>query len=124
MILLFSHKLSDDQRLNAESIFGIREFVVLPEELQKIWSGIDPDEPSVKNISKAFQKFLLETSQANDVVLVQGDFGMVYNMVHFCKQNRLIPVYATTKRNAIEYTRGNKSIKKSIFEFRRFREYE
>lgn len=43
MILIFSHKLSDEQKKEAKENWNINEFVSLPEELQNIWSNIDPD---------------------------------------------------------------------------------
>lgn len=124
MILLFSHKLSEKQRLDAEMTFGVREFISLPQELQKMWSNVDPDIESIVPITEPIQEFLQKSASANDIVLVQGDFGLVYHIVIYCKQNKFIPVYATTQRNSVEYSQNNQNFKKSIFEFRRFREYE
>lgn len=124
MILLFSHKLSKSQCLEAQRKLGVTEFIALPKELQKIWSNVDADIESIVEILLPIKQFLLENTTENDIVLIQGDFGTVYNMINFCKQNKLIPVYATTKRNTIEYIKNNKNFKESIFEFRRFRKYE
>lgn len=124
MILLFSHKLSDEQRRDAQSKLGVTEFIILPDELQKVWSNVPSNLDSILQILQPVKMFLLENSSVNDTVLIHGDFGMVYNMVNFCKQNKLIPVYATTKRDSVEYVKNNKTLKESIFEFRRFREYE
>ncbi len=123
MILLFSHQLNEKQKREAEQVFGIDEFVSLPKNLQHLWSNIPTDVESIIKFSEPIKTFLLQNSSSDDVILVQGDFGMVYNIVKFCKKNTLIPVYATTTRDTIEYKEGDKMIKKSIFTFRRFREY-
>lgn len=44
-------------------------------------------------------------------------------MVNFSKDLGLIPVYATTSREIEEFEENGKTIKKSIFEHIRFREY-
>jgi len=124
MFLLFSHQLIEEQKLEAIKTYGITKFISLPKELQYKWSNISPDIDSIEEISKQFKIFLKEKMTKNDIVLVQGDFGMVYSVVNFCKENNLIPVYATTKRIAKEYKENNETVKKSIFKFRRFREYE
>lgn len=124
MILLFSHELSEEQCLYAQNDLGIQEFVSLPTNLQNIWSNISHDIESIIQILQPIKEFVLENTSENDTVLIQGDFGVVYNMVNFCKQNKLLCVYATTKRNSIEYIKNNKKVKESIFDFRRFREYE
>ena len=124
MILLFSHRLNEKQRLDAETTFEVREFISLPQELQKMWSNVDPDAESVEPITEPIKEFLQKSASENDIVLVQGDFGLVYHIVSYCKQNKFIPVYATTKRNSVEYSQNNQNFKKSVFEFRRFREYE
>ena len=124
MILLFSHKLSDKQYSQAKQKYNIDEFIYLPKKLQNIWSNIPADVESIYEFTEPIKRFLLQSASEGDIILVQGDFGIVYNIVNFCKQHKLIPVYATTQRNTTEYIKDNKNIKESIFEFRRFREYE
>ena len=124
MFLLFSHKLSDEQKKAAYSDFGIDTFVSLPAELQNIWSNIDPDKETLYNVLVPLKTFLNKKALKNDVVLIQGDFGAVWIMVQYCKEKGFKAVYATTRRNVVEYRDKNgKDVKKSIFEFRRFREY-
>jgi len=124
MILLFSHKLSEEQAEVAGKSYGVSEFISLPSELQKVWSNVSPDIESISSHLDSIKKFVLENSSNGDTVLIQGDYGFTYNMVNFCKKNNLIPVYATTERLAKEYVKNGESIKKSVFKFRRFREYE
>ena len=123
MFLLFSHKLTEEQRETAKLDYGIKEFVYLPEKLQLLWSNFDPDLQKLD--LEPFKKFLQNEAKSGDVVLVQGDFGACFAMVQFALEIGFLPVYATTKRKAIEYkNKEGKMEKKSIFEFRRFREYD
>jgi len=124
IILLFSHKLTNEQMQDAKNSFGIDEFIYLSDDLQKIWSNISPDLQTIQDILEPIKEFIKSNSNQNDVVLIQGDFGACFIMVNFCKDLGLKTLYATTKRISNEYEKDGKMIKKSIFEHRRFREYE
>jgi len=123
MFLLFSHNLSEIQLNDAKSNLEVSEVVSLPNKLQDIWSNIPADIENLKDYLLPIRNFLAENSQYGDVVLIQGDFGAVYQMVNFSKDLGLIPVYATTSREIEEFEENGKTIKKSIFEHIRFREY-
>jgi len=124
MILLFSHKLTESQKKDAVKNWDIEYFITLPENLQKIWSNIDPNLESLSELLLPICTFLDDVAEKGDIVLIQGDFGACYNLVEHAKSNTLVPVYATTKRLVKEYIDNGKSIKESIFEHRRFRRYE
>lgn len=124
MFLLFSHKLTQEQVEDAKIALGVEKFVNLSEELQRVWSNIPTDIPRLEEFLKDIKKFLVDGARKDDFVLIQGDFGAVYEMVNFSKSLGLISVYATTKRETEEIKgNDNKIIKKSIFKHRRFREY-
>lgn len=123
MFLLFSHNLSQTQIDDAKSNLKIEEFVSLPEYLQESWSDIPSDLVILNEYLIPFRNFLVENSNLEDVVLIQGDFGAVYQMVNFVKTLGLKSVYATTNREIEEIEENGKIIKKSIFEHVRFREY-
>lgn len=123
MFLLFSHNLSEIQLNDAKSNLEVSEVVSLPNKLQDIWSNIPADIENLREYLLSIRNFLAENSQYGDVVLIQGDFGAVYQMVNFSKDLGLIPVYATTSREIEEFEENGKTIKKSIFEHIRFREY-
>lgn len=123
MFLLFSHNLSEIQLNDAKSNLEVSEVVSLPNKLQDIWSNIPADIEKLREYLLPIRNFLAENSQYGDVVLIQGDFGAVYQMVNFSKDLGLIPVYATTSREIEEFEENGKTIKKSIFEHIRFREY-
>lgn len=123
MFLLFSHNLTQIQINDAKNNLGIEEFVSLSEDLQELWSNIPSELRSLKDYLLPFRNFLAENSNFEDVVLIQGDFGAVYQMVNFAKDLGLKTVYATTNRVIEEIEENGKTIKKSIFEHIKFREY-
>lgn len=124
MFLLFSHNLTQTQIDDAQNSLEIKKFVSLPNDLQMVWSNIPSEIESLKEYLIPFRNFLTENSEYEDVVLIQGDFGAVYQMVNFAKDLGLKAVYATTTRVIEEVVIDDKTVKKSIFEHRRFREYE
>jgi hypothetical protein len=124
MFLLFSHNLSQYQIDDAKSNLEIKEFIYLPLNLQELWSDIPSNLESLKDYLLPIRNFLAENSNFEDVVLIQGDFGAVYHMVNFAKNLGLNTVYATTNRVIEEVEENGKTVKKSIFEHRRFRKYE
>lgn len=124
MFLLFSHNLSQYQIDDAKSNLEIKEFIYLPLNLQELWSDIPSNLENLKDYLLPIRNFLAENSNFEDVVLIQGDFGAVYHMVNFAKSLGLKTVYATTNRLIEEEIIEDKTVKKSIFEHERFREYE
>jgi len=123
MFLLFSHKLTDEQIKDAKENLGINEFMYLPEDLQKKFSNVPPELEDIKEYSQIFIDFLKENTKKEDYVLVQGDFGLVFNIVEFCKENNLKAIYSTTKRVAKEQSIDGKVVKISEFKHIRFRRY-
>jgi len=122
MFLLFSHKLTNEQIEDAKKSFGVNEFVYLPESLQEIWSNIPPEIEDIKPFLEDIKQFLRENANKGDIVLIQGDFGAVVEMVEFVRY-WLLPVYATTKRVSKEIKKDGKIVKVSEFKHVRFRKY-
>ena len=124
MILIFSHTLTEEQIEDAKNSFGIHDFVYMPENIQKIWSDIPSSISDIHNYLNPVQNFILNNSSQDDYVLIQGDFGATYNTVNFCKQNKRIVIYSTTKRISKEIVRDNVIEKISYFSHISFREYQ
>jgi len=122
MFLIFSHRLTEEQEMDARESFGVEEFVYLPEKLQKVWSNIPPEAENIKSFLEDVKQFLRDNAKTGDIVLIQGDFGAVVEMVEFVRY-WLIPVYATTKRVSKEIEKDGKIVKVSEFKHVRFRKY-
>lgn len=124
MLLIFSHKLTDRQIKDAKENLNIEEFIYLPPELQKMWSSISPEIENLSPILEDIKKWVDAISDKDDYILIQGDFGANYEMVSYCKDLGLKPIYSTTKRQANEILRKDGKIELAhIFEHIRFRQY-
>ena len=123
MFLLFSHNLTKAQKDDAKSSLHVGEFIELPKKLQTLWSNIPAELETLDNYLEPLKVYLKNSATKNDVILIQGDFGGVYEMVEFCKKNGFLTVYATTKREVKEVIQDNKVIKTSTFEHVIFRRY-
>lgn len=120
LILLFSHKLTPQQLKDAEEKLNCKEIIYLNEKLSKLWQNILPETDI-----QVFKDFLMENGKAGDYVLIQGEWGTVYNMVNFAKEKNMIPIYSSTARKVVEEKSSseNQVIKTSVFEHRGFYRY-
>ena len=123
LFLLFSHKLTPTQELDAKESFGVTNFVALPKELQNLWSNIPPTLESLSDYLTPLKEYISNQSKDRDIVLIQGDFGGCYEMVNYVKSLGLTAVHSTTKRDVVEKTVDGKVEKFSRFEHVIFRLY-
>lgn len=123
MFLFFSHTLNEEQKNDAVINLKIQEFIYLDENLQTLWSNIPTDILELEDVLIPFKNYIKKNITNNDIVLVQGDFGAVYNIVNFLKNLNIQSVYATTKRIVFSEYINEKVVKKSIFEHVMFRKY-
>ncbi len=123
MLLLFSHKLDEIQKTDAKNSYNISEFVSLPQDLQSLWSAVPTEVENLSEYLQPLKDFISQNFKKEDLALIQGDFGVTYMMVNFCKNLGLICVYAKTKREVEEVVVDGSTIKKSIFKHKGYREY-
>lgn len=125
MLLLLSHKLTEDQKENANTALGVREFLALPDDLQKLWMNIPPMMSLLSEYLEPIRNWINENAGHGDYVLIQGDYGAVYLMVNYAFSVGLIPVYATTERVVVEKLMPDNVVKSErIFKHKMFRRYE
>ncbi len=124
-LLMFNHTLTDQQYYAARQNFGITRVREMPEDLKRLWGQIPADAEELSQVLKPFKKWLKQFGINQNPVLIQGDFGATYAMVHYAVKLGLIPVYATTIRKALEIRESDGRIRmEHIFEFCRFRRYQ
>lgn len=124
LILLFSHKLTKTQIQDAENNLNITEFVNMPKSLQKQWSNIPADLDNIIEYLTNIRLWLHDMIEVNDYILIQGDFGATYYFVNWAFQNKLIPIYSTTKRIHSEKEMSDGSIEtQKSFQHQMFRNY-
>ena len=125
MLLLLSHKLTEDQKEDANTALGVREFLALPDDLQNLWMQITPTKPVLSEYLEPIRSWINENAGHSDYVLIQGDFGAVYLMVNYAFSVGLIPVYATTERMVVEKLMPDNVVKSErVFKHKMFRRYE
>jgi len=124
LFLIFNHRFTAAQEIAARRQLGIERIVPLPSNLQKLWSQIPPDLPGLYPYLQPLQEWLAAQARPGDYVLIQGDFGASYLMVGFAFELQLIPVYATTSRQAVEELQPDGSVKMTHhFQHQMFRIY-
>jgi len=123
LFILLNHSINDIQKKDARNM-GVKNFIVLPPDLQKIWQNISPAETKLASFLTPIKQWLSERAVPGDFVLIQGDFGACWLMVNFSFQNKLIPLYSTTERKVVEIENKDGSIQ-TIRQFKHvmFRKY-
>ncbi|WP_300342409.1 CRISPR-associated protein Csx20 [Fusobacterium sp.] len=118
LVLLFSHQLTKKQELDAKEGLKCSEILYMPKELKEKWQNL-----GMERELNEFKDFLKEVTTIGDYVLVQGEWGATYEMVNYCKENNLIPIYSSTKREVEEKKEGETIVKISKFVHRGFVQY-
>ncbi len=111
LFLLFNHRLTHPQITAAANQLGITRFIVPPDDLQTLWSQIPPELGSLRKYLKPIERWLHSHAKPSDHVLIQGDFGACYLMVEAAFRKKLIPIYATTRREAAEEHQPDGSVR-------------
>ena len=123
MAVLMNHNLSEDQKAEALQKLGVSEFVSAPQEVARLWCSADPtvavEELGVERVIQ----WLDSTTGQDDWVLVQGDYGLTFAVVHWCLENGRVPVYATTRRKVVETVVGGETLTNRVFCHVMFRRY-
>jgi hypothetical protein len=124
LFLLLNHDLTEDQRSDAIASLGVNRFIPLPENLAGIWNNVPPRPIGISDMLDPIREWFLREGTPGDFVLIQGDFGAAYLMVCFAIGNGFVPVYATTRRDAVETTGpGGEIVTTRRFNHCRFRRY-
>ena len=125
LFLIFNHQITSRQVTDARESLKVEQLVPLPDELKQHWCNIPPHAASIKEYIAPVIQWLTERAVEGDYVLIQGDFGACYILVNAAFEHKLVPIYSTTHRQAVE-TRTQEGGVDLIHQFlhQRFREYE
>ena len=119
---LLNHQLTQNQLTELKKDFGVKEIINPSENLSKNWSQIPASKSLDMNLIQAVVRWL-SSAQADDILIVQGEFGSTFMIVDYALKNGLIPLYAVTKRVAQESVDGELVHRQYVFEHVCFREY-
>jgi len=124
LFLIFNHEITSLQEEDARENLGVTRIIDLPPDLKKLWSQVPPDLPEIFSYLEPVMEWLAGHAKQNDFVLIQGDFGACFIMVNFAFKRDLVPVYSTTRREAVEeYGEGGTIKMVHRFKHRKFRRY-
>lgn len=123
MVLVFSHEISEEQKIDAQNEFEINEFECLDKKHQEKWSNVDP-EKDIEDVVNSIFEYIQKKYTTNDIILVQGEFGVTYSLVTKLKRENYTCVYATTKRISEEKIINGQLTKTSKFKHIQFRKYK
>ncbi|AOY59367.1 CRISPR-associated protein Csx20 [Desulfococcus multivorans] len=125
LFLIFNHTFTEAQQVDALATLGVDRIVRPPAHVRNVWGQIPADLPAISDYLAPVREWLAETAASGDYVLIQGDFGACCLMVQEAFKQGLIPVYATTRREAVEAPQPDGTVKMvHHFKHRRFRRYE
>lgn len=118
LVLLFSHQLTEQQEIDARNNLKCDEILYMPKDLKEKWKNL-----GIEKDLKEFKLFLDKVTKNGDYVLVQGEWGATYDMVNYCKEKNLVPIYSSTEREVEERKEGEAIVKISKFVHRGFVNY-
>lgn len=125
LILLFNHTLTNIQATDARQSLGVDQIVSPPEAILRTWAQVPADTEDLNDFLQPVMDWLEATAVTNDFVLIQGEYGATCLAVKQALRLGLIPVYSTTKRQAVEKHLPDGQVKIGhIFSHVRYRKYE
>lgn len=124
LYLLFNHRLTAEQEQDAYVSLQVKEMVPPPAALQDLWRQIPADLETLDDYLRPVREWLAAAAAKGDYALIQGDFGACFLMARFAIERGLIPIYSTTRREAVEQSRPDGTVRLvHHFRHRRFRTY-
>lgn len=123
MFVVLSHTLTEKQIQEIKQRFHIADIVYPPEHLRKLWANIPPEGEWEEQWIKDLKDWLSQQLSDGDKLIVQGEFGAVFSLVSWLKNNGFQVYYATSLRKAEEMKQGGVVVTRRTFEHICFREY-
>lgn len=124
LYLLFNHRLTADQEQDAYTSLGVDQIIHPTAAIKDLWRQIPADLSAVTGYLRPIREWLAAVAAKGDYVLIQGDFGACFIMALFAFERGLIPIYSTTRREAVEQVQPGGAVKLvHHFRHRRFRKY-
>lgn len=111
LFLIFNHTFTEAQKADALASLGVVRIVRPPEHVQEVWGQIPPDLAAISDYLAPVREWLVKVARPGDHVLIQGDFGACCLLVQLAFEMGLIPVYSTTRREAVETRQPDGTVK-------------
>ena len=102
LILLFNHRLTARQEEDARASLGVASILEPPVDIRAVWAQVPADIDGLADYLAPVFSWLAGIARSGDFVLIQGEFGATCLAVSEAFRLGLVPVYSTTRRQAIE----------------------
>lgn len=124
-LVLFNHQLTTDQEKEALNHLNVDKIIFPNDDVKNLWRNVPPASEMIIAYLNPVINWLKNTWKRGDYVLVEGDFGATFIVLQNAFSFGVIPVYATTKRDAIEKKLPDGTIRSNkVFKHVIFRRYE
>lgn len=125
VVSILSHELLNSQVDELKDTWNVEKIITIPEKLKSAWSRINPNDDLDDDFNLVYKlkTFILENTNQEDYVIVQGEWGMTFTVVNMCFELNRVPIYATTERKTKETIKDGQVHSEKIFEHIRFRKY-
>lgn len=120
---LLNHQLTDNQKRELSEKYAAQEVIYPPAEISQLWSQIAPETERSEISRKIIQWLVAQNAQAADLFIIQGEFGATFMLVDYALKNKMIALYATSRRVSKEVVEGETVRKEFSFEHIMFKEY-
>ncbi len=123
LFVIMNHELTQSQK-EAAAAFGIKNIISLSSELSQLWCSIPPELEGIRDYLHPIKKWVGNNGNPGDYALIQGDPGGCFILANYCLVRSIVPVYSTTKREAVEQKMPDGTVKMvRIFKHVKFRKY-
>jgi hypothetical protein len=124
LFLLFNHSLTAPQESDARTSLGIGRILLPPPVISRYWMEIPPDVEELTEHLAPVISWLGNEARPGDFALIQGEFGATFLLVNEALRLGLVPIYSTTRRQAVEHHLPDGQVNIShIFSHVRYRKY-
>ncbi|MBE6051103.1 MAG: TIGR02221 family CRISPR-associated protein [Clostridium sp.] len=123
VIPIISHDLMEIQKEQLKSEWNVNRIVELPSEIKKQWENISPSEEIDEHFIEEIKEFIIKETSRDDLVIVQGEWGITYKIINICFSLGRIPIYATTDREVTEEKINGEVKINKVFKHVKFRKY-
>lgn len=125
VVSILSHELLNSQVDELKNTWNVDKIINLPEKLKSDWSNVNPSDNLEDDFNLVYKlkTFILENTNQEDYVIVQGEWGMTFTIVNMCFELNRVPIYATTERKTKETVKDGQVHSEKVFEHVRFRKY-
>lgn len=120
-----SHPTGPEQEAELREAWGADAVRALPEDLQAVWSQLPPGPELPLAQLAPLLEWLRAEARPGDLAWIQGEFGAVFWLADAAFKLGLVPVYATTRREARSEPQPDGSVRNThVFQHAGFRRYQ